>query len=42
VQRLRDGSPLVDAPQDSYYGGDEKGYSDWPALEEEEDNERKA
>jgi N-ethylmaleimide reductase len=32
VQRLRDGSPLVDAPQETYYGGGEKGYSDWPAL----------
>jgi N-ethylmaleimide reductase len=34
VQRLRNGSPLVDAPQETYYGGNEKGYSDWPALEE--------
>jgi len=34
VQRLRDGSPLVDDPQDIYYGGSEKGYSDWPALTE--------
>ena len=34
VQRLRDGSPLVDAPQETYYGGNEKGYSDWPALTE--------
>jgi N-ethylmaleimide reductase len=32
VQRLRDGSPLVDAPKETYYGGNEKGYSDWPAL----------
>lgn len=32
VQRLRDGAPLVDAPKETYYGGNEKGYSDWPAL----------
>jgi N-ethylmaleimide reductase len=36
VQRLRDGAPLVDAPQETYYGGDEKGYSDWPAFADEE------
>jgi N-ethylmaleimide reductase len=41
VQRLRDGSPLVDAPKESYYGGDEKGYSDWPEFEEEEAGARK-
>ena len=34
VQRLRDGVPLVDAPQETYYGGDQKGYSDWPAFED--------
>jgi N-ethylmaleimide reductase len=33
VQRLRNGAPLVDAPKETYYGGNEKGYSDWPALE---------
>jgi N-ethylmaleimide reductase len=32
VQRMRDGSPLVDAPKETYYGGDQKGYSDWPTL----------
>jgi hypothetical protein len=31
----------VDAPQATYYGGDEKGYSDWPALDEEEDGDGK-
>jgi N-ethylmaleimide reductase len=41
VQRLRDGSPLVDAPKESYYGGDEKGYSDWPEFDEEESGARK-
>jgi N-ethylmaleimide reductase len=32
VRRLRDGAPLVDAPQETYYGGNEQGYSDWPTL----------
>ena len=32
VQRLRDGAPLVDAPKETYYGGGEKGYSDWPTF----------
>lgn len=41
VQRLRDGVPLVEAPKESYYGGDEKGYSDWPDFEEEENGPRK-
>lgn len=34
VERLRVGAPLADAPKETYYGGDEKGYSDWPTLEE--------
>ena len=32
VERLRTGAPLVDAPQSAYYGGDSKGYSDWPGV----------
>jgi N-ethylmaleimide reductase len=32
VRRLRDGAPLVDAPEKTYYGGNEQGYSDWPTL----------
>ena len=32
VRRMRDGAPLVDAPQETYYGGNEQGYSDWPTL----------
>jgi N-ethylmaleimide reductase len=40
VQRLRDGSPLVDAPKETYYGGDEKGYSDWPVLDDEQNGGR--
>ncbi len=32
VRRLRDGAPLVDAPKETYYGGNEQGYSDWPTL----------
>ncbi len=34
VQRMRSGSLLVDAPQVTYYGADEKGHNDWPALQE--------
>ncbi len=41
VQRLRDGVPLVDAPQETYYGGDHKGYSDWPAFEDENGVQRR-
>ncbi len=41
VQRLRDGVPLVDAPQETYYGGDQKGYSDWPAFEDENGVQRR-
>ena len=32
VERLRTGAELVDAPQSIYYGGDSKGYSDWPGM----------
>ena len=32
VERLRTGADLVDAPQDTYYGGDWHGYSDWPGV----------
>ena len=32
VRRMRDSAPLVDAPQETYYGGNEQGYSDWPTL----------
>ncbi len=33
VERIRTGAPLADAPQEYWYGGDETGYSDWPAME---------
>lgn len=33
VQRIRSGAPLAEAPQQYWYGGDETGYSDWPAME---------
>jgi hypothetical protein len=33
--------PLVDAPQETYYGGDQKGYSDWPAFEDENGVQRR-
>lgn len=34
VERLRTGAPLADAPKEYWYGGDERGYSDWPAATE--------
>ena len=33
VERIRTGAPLAEAPKDYWYGGDERGYSDWPTLE---------
>lgn len=39
VQRLRDGSPLVDAPKETYYGGDDKGYSDWPVFADQQNGQ---
>lgn len=30
VERLRHGDELTIAPRESYYGGDAKGYTDWP------------
>jgi N-ethylmaleimide reductase len=33
VQRIRTGAPLAEAPQEYWYGGDETGYSDWPAMQ---------
>ncbi len=32
VERLRTGAPLADAPKEYWYGGDARGYTDWPAL----------
>lgn len=32
VKRLRTGAELVDAPKETWYGGDEHGYTDWPTL----------
>jgi N-ethylmaleimide reductase len=32
VERLRTGAPLTEAPKETYYGGAEHGYTDWPAL----------
>ena len=31
-ERFRKGAPLNDYDQDTFYGGDEKGYTDYPAL----------
>jgi N-ethylmaleimide reductase len=33
VNRIRIGAPLAEAPQEYWYGGDETGYSDWPAIQ---------
>ena len=33
VERIRIGAPLAEAPQEYWYGGDETGYSDWPAMQ---------
>ncbi len=30
VERLRAGKPIADAPKEYWYGGDERGYTDWP------------
>ena len=32
VERLRVGAPLADAPKEYWYGGNERGYTDWPTL----------
>lgn len=36
VARLELGAPLNEWDQDTFYGGDEKGYTDYPALSKEE------
>ena len=36
VDRLRVGAPLAEWDQSTFYGGDEKGYTDYPALTPEE------
>ena len=32
LERLRTGAPLADAPKEYWYGGDERGYVDWPTM----------
>ncbi len=32
VERLRSGAPVADAPKEYWYGGDARGYSDWPVA----------
>lgn len=32
VNRLKTGAPLAEAPQETWYGGDAKGYTDWPVF----------
>jgi N-ethylmaleimide reductase len=34
VERLKTGAPLADLDQATLYGGNAKGYTDYPALEE--------
>ncbi len=34
VERLRTGAPLADAPKETWYGGGAHGYTDYPALSE--------
>lgn len=33
VERIRTGAALAEAPKEYWYGGDETGYSDWPAMQ---------
>ena len=33
VHRLKTGAPLADAPKQYWYGGNQVGYSDWPAMQ---------
>ena len=32
VERLRTGAPLAEAPKQYWYGGNQVGYTDWPAM----------
>ncbi len=32
VERLKSGAPLADAPKEYWYGGNERGYTDWPVA----------
>lgn len=32
VDRLKIGAELAEAPKETWYGGDERGYTDWPTL----------
>ena len=33
VERFKSGAPIADAPKETWYGGDQHGYSDWPAMQ---------
>ncbi|WP_050476247.1 alkene reductase [Herbaspirillum rhizosphaerae] len=35
IDRLRNNAPLAEAPKEYWYGGDARGYSDWPAMQAE-------
>lgn len=32
IDRLRNNTPLAEAPKEYWYGGDARGYSDWPGM----------
>ena len=32
IARLHDNAPLAEAPKEYWYGGDARGYSDWPGM----------
>ncbi|RRA48130.1 alkene reductase [Acidipila sp. EB88] len=32
VERFRTGAPIADAPKETWYGGDQHGYTDWPVA----------
>lgn len=32
VERLKSGAPMNEADRDTYFGGDERGYIDYPVL----------
>ena len=34
VERLKTGAELAEAPKETWYAGEETGYTDWPALDE--------
>src|SRR5450830_551807 len=35
IERLRRNAPLAEAPREYWYGGDARGYADWPAMDQQ-------